>query len=94
MKIDLSAFIQDLVIVESLIEYNANVILIKAGFTIEMLEPEYYKKADLYIYQQLIDKLIYLVYETSPDIAFMVGQLSRHNSKLKKVYLQAAKKVI
>ena len=31
-------------------------------------------------YQCLIRKLIYLACKTRPDIAFMVGQFSRHNS--------------
>ena len=50
MKIDQSAFIRDLIIEEGLIEYNANVIPIKIGSTIEMPEPDDYDKTDIYTY--------------------------------------------
>lgn len=58
MKISQSAFIQDFDIEKKLIECNANIILMKTGFAIKMTESEDYKKADFYIYQQLIGKLI------------------------------------
>ena len=51
MKINQSAFIRDLIIEEDLIEYNANIILIKAGSTIDMGESKNYEKTDLREYQ-------------------------------------------
>lgn len=50
IKISQSAFIWDLVIEEGLTECNANVIPMKAGSTIEMMEPEDYEEVDLRIY--------------------------------------------
>lgn len=94
MKIDQSAFIRDLVIEEGLTECNANVIPMKAGSVIEMTEPEDYKEADLRTYQRLIGKLMYLACGTRPDIAFVTGQLSRHNADPRKGHLRAAKRVV
>lgn len=37
---------------------------------------------------------MYLGYRTRPDIAFVVGQLSKHNADPKRGYLQAPKIVI
>ncbi len=94
MKINQSAFIRDLVIEERLTECNANVIPMKTGSTIEMSEPEDYREVDLRTYQRLIGKLIYLACGTRPDIAFVVGQLSRHNANPRKGHLRAAKRVV
>lgn len=94
MKIDQSAFIRDLVIEEGLTECNANVISMKAGSAIEMTEPEDYEEADLRTYQRLIGKLMYLACGTRPDIAFVTGQLSRHNADPRKGHLRAAKRVV
>lgn len=94
MEINQSAFIRDLVIEESLTNYNANVILMKAESAIKMSKPNNYDKTNIYTYQQLISKLMYLAYRTKLDIAFAVRKLSRHNANPKKGYLQAAKKVV
>lgn len=45
-------------------------------------------------YQRLIEKLIYLSYGIHPDIAFVVGQLSCHNSDPRVGYLRIAKQVL
>lgn len=37
---------------------------------------------------------MYLAYGTRPDIAFVVGQLSKHNANPRKGYLRAAKRVV
>lgn len=94
MKIGQSAFIRDLVIEEGLEECNANVIPMKACSAIEMLDPDDYDKTNLHEYQRLIGKLMYLSCRTRPDIAFAVGQLSRHNADPRKGHLRAAKRVV
>ncbi len=73
MKIDQSIFIQELVIKEGLTNCNANVIPMKAGSSIKMVDPEDYEEADLRTYQRLIGKLMYLACGTRPDIAFAIG---------------------
>lgn len=50
IKVYQSAFVQDLVIDERLIDYNANIIPIKAGLFIKMTDLEDYNEANLYIY--------------------------------------------
>ena len=94
MKINQLTFIRDLIIEEGFTKCNANVIPMKAGSSIEMPERDDYNKTDIHTYQRLIGKLIYLVYKTRPDIAFAVGQLSRHNTNPRKRHLQAAKKFV
>lgn len=47
IKIDQSAFISDLIIKKRLKKYNANIIPIKASFTIEMLDFGDYNKINL-----------------------------------------------
>lgn len=84
IKINQSAFFRDLIIEKSLIEYNANVIPMKARSSIEMLKLDDYNKTNLNTYQQLIRKLIYLAYGTRSDIAFVLGQLNRHNANPRK----------
>ncbi len=94
MKIDQSAFIRDLVIEEGLTDCNANVIAMKAGSAIEMTDPEDYEETELQEYQRLIGKLMYLACGIRPDIAFAVGQLSKHNADPRKGHLRAAKRVV
>lgn len=50
IKIDQSAFIRDLIINKKFINYDINIILIKARLTIEMLDPDNYNKTKLYKY--------------------------------------------
>lgn len=73
MKIYQSAFIWDLVIEEGLTNCNINIIPMKTSLSIEILEPEDYEEADFCIYQRHVGKLIYLLYDTRPDITFVVG---------------------
>ena len=94
LKIDQSAFVRDLVLEEGLTDCNANVIPMKAGSAIDMSDPEDYEEVDLHTYQRLIGKLMYLSCGTRPDIAFAVGQLSRHNADPRKGHLRAAKRVV
>lgn len=53
--------------------YNLDSILIKIGYFIKILKPNTYKKPDIKLYQYLIQKLIYLVYNTSSNIIFATG---------------------
>lgn len=94
MKIDQSAFIRDLVMDEDLSDYNANVVPIKAGSAIDMSDVDAYEQENLHTYQRLIGKLMYLACGTRPDIAFAVGQLSKHNSDPQRGHLRAAKRVV
>lgn len=59
-----------------------------------MSEYNNYKKAKIKLYQQLIEKLIYLLYDTRPNISFAIDQLSKHNSNSRMSYIRVAKKVI
>lgn len=77
-----------------LIECIANIIPIKAGSAIKMFDLDNYNDTDLHGYQRSIGKPMYLVYGTRPNIAFVVGQLSKHNADPKKVHLQATKRLI
>ena len=51
-------------------------------------------KEDLHTYQRLIGKLMYLACGTKPDIAFAIGQLSRHNADPRRGHFRAAKRVV
>ena len=84
MKIDQSAFIKDLVIEKGLNDYNSSIIPIKARSSIEMLDIDDYKETDLYKYQRLIGKLMYLAYGIRPNIVFLIGQLSKQNADPRK----------
>ncbi len=50
MMINQSVFIQDLILKEDLIDCNIPAILMKAGFLIEMLDFDNYKKTKPYKY--------------------------------------------
>lgn len=62
--------------------YHLTILLVKADFTLILDQTSGYQEANITIYQQLIGKLIYLSYGTCPNIAFIVSQLSYHNSNL------------
>lgn len=94
IKIDQLAFIRDLIIEKRLTKCNANIILIKAGLSIEIFEPGNYNKTNFHIYQQLIKKLIYLVCRIKLEIVFIVRQLSMYNVDLKKKHLRVAKRIV
>ena len=94
LKIDQSSFIRDLVIEENLTNCNSNVIPMKTGSAIEMIKHDDYEDTEIKPYQHLIGKLMYLACGTRPDIAFIVGLLSRHNADPKKGHLRVAKRVV
>lgn len=52
----------------------------KVRSVINMLDINAYKEKNLYTYQQLIGKLIYLICKIRPDIAFAISQLNKHNT--------------
>ncbi len=84
LKIDQSSFIRNLIIEKNLTNCNSNIIPMKAGSAIEMIEHNNYEDTEIKPYQHLIGKLMYLACDTKPDIAFIVGLLSRHNADPKK----------
>lgn len=87
IKVDQPVFIQDLVIETRPTNCNTNVISMKANSSIDMSDLENYKEVNLYTYQCLIGKLIYFTYSIRPNIAFVVGQLSRYNANPRKRHL-------
>ena len=94
IRVSQSAYIRDLLEEENLTNCNAPTIPMKAGSFIEMNEPDDYDEADSGDYQRLIRKLIYFACRTRPDIAFVVGRLSKHNADPRKGHLRAAKRVV
>lgn len=54
----------------------------ETGCFIDMQELGDYKKAEIKPYQQLIDKLIYLLCGTKPNIFFIIRQLNKYNADL------------
>lgn len=79
---------------KELIEYNANIISMKASYAIDIGKFKDNKKTDFQAYQQVINKLMYVVYNISPDIVFGVGQLIKYTAHLRISYPQVAKLVI
>lgn len=51
IKIDQTVFIRDLIIEEELIDWNVNIIPMKASSAIKMSKSDDYDKTDIYIYQ-------------------------------------------
>ncbi len=94
LKIDQSSFICNLVIEESLRNCNSNIIPMKAGSAIEMIEHDDYEDTKIKPYQHLIGNIIYLACGKRLDIAFIVGFLNRHNANPKKSHLRVAKRVV
>ena len=60
--------------------YHLMVFPMKAGSSILLDQANDYIPADLVTYQRLVRKPIYLACKTMQDIAFIVRQLSCHNS--------------
>ena len=73
---------------------HATVFPVKASSTLFLDQAEDNQQVDLTAYRQLVDKLIYLSCGTRPDIAFIIGQLSCHNSDLQAEHLRIIKQVL
>lgn len=73
-------YIRDLFEEENLTGYNALIISMKVRSAIEINKRDDYDEADLTIYQWLIGKLMHFACGTRPNIAFVVGRLSKHNA--------------
>lgn len=77
LKIDKSIFIRHLFKEQNLTKCNLIIISIKAGSIIDMSRVGDYKEVDPKVYQKLIRKLMYILYNARPNIAFGVTQLSK-----------------
>lgn len=70
------------------------IVLVKVGSTLFLDQADNHQQANLIVYQRLIEKLIYLSCRTHPNITFVIGQLSCHNSDLWIRYLYITKQVL
>lgn len=91
LKIDQNGYIRDLLESEGMTSCHPPVLPVKAGSFFFMDQVEDYFQADLAAYQGLIGTLMYLSCGTYPNIAFVVGQLSGHNSNPRTRYLCISK---
>lgn len=74
--------------------YHSIVFSIKTGLSLILDQIGDLIKANMTVYQRLIEKLIYLGCGTWLGIAFVIGQLSCHNSDPQASYLHIAKQVL
>ena len=94
LKIDQKGYIQDLLESEGMTFCHPTVLPVKAGSTLFLDQADDYQQAELIAYQRLIRKLMYLSCGTRSNIAFVVGQLSCHNSDPQMRHLHIAKQVL
>lgn len=73
---------------------NSIYILIKTGCFIKMSKFDDQEKVDFKFYQQLIEKLINLLYSTRSNITFAIDQLSKYNADPRIGYMRIAKKIV
>ena len=73
---------------------HPTVLPVKAGSTFFLDQASNHQQAALIVYQRRIGKLIYLSCGTRPNIVFVIGQLSRHNSDPQIRYLRIVKQVL
>lgn len=59
-----------------------------------MSKAKNYKEKNFKIYQKLIEKLIYLLYSTKPNITFIIKQLNIKNIKLRVGHFKVTKRVV
>ena len=79
LKINQKGYIFNLFEAERISLCHRTIVSMKAGLAFFMDQAGDHIQADLTIYQQLFRKLIYFACKTRPDIAFIIGELSRHN---------------
>ena len=94
LKINQKRYIRDLLESEGMTLYHPTILPVKAGSTLFLDQVGDHQQANLTEYQRLIGKLMYLSCGTRPDIAFVVGQLSCHNSDPHVRHLRIAKQVL
>lgn len=94
LKIDQKAYIRDLLESEGMSSCHPTVLPMKAGSSLILDQAGDHFQTDLIVYQRLVGKLMYLACGTRPDIAFVVGQLSRHNSDPRSGHIRIAKQVL
>ena len=94
MKIDQKGYIRDLLESEGISSCYPTILPVKAGSTLTLNQVDNHTPADMIAYQQLVGKLIYSACRTRPDIAFVVGQLSRHNSDPQMDHMRIAKQTL
>ena len=80
IKIDQKDYIRDLLKSEGISLCHPTVRLMKASSSLTLDQVGDHLPTDLIAYQHMIGKLMYLACETRLDIAFVVRQLSCHNS--------------
>ena len=93
LKIDQKGYIQDLLKAKGITSCHPTILPVKAGSTLLLDQAGDHQQANLIAYQRLIGKIMYLSCGTRPNIAFVVGQLSRHNSDPRVGHLRIAKQV-
>lgn len=80
MKIDEKEYIQNLLASEVMISYYSTILPIKTSSPPTFNQVDDHTPIDMVAYQWLVRKLMYLAFGTKPDITFVKGQLSCHNS--------------
>lgn len=93
-KIDQKRYIWDLLEVEKINSCHATIFPIKAGLFISIDQTDNDNSANLAVYQWLMEKLIYFIYRTRPNISFVVSLLSQYNLDSRTRHLCVAKQVL
>ena len=91
LKINEKGYIRDFLESKGMSSCHPTIVPVKAGLTLTFNQVDNHTPADMVAYQRLVGKLIYLVCGTRPDIAFVMGQLSRHNSDPRIGHMRIAK---
>ena len=80
LMINQKGYTRDLLESEEMTSCHATVLPVKVDSTFILNQVADHQQVDVTAYQRRVGKLIYLSYGTRPNIAFVIGQLSRHNS--------------
>lgn len=79
LKIDQKGCIKGLLEFEGMSSCHPIIFSMKAGSSLILDQAGDHLPTNMVVYQRLVKKLMYLACGARPDIAFVVGQLSRHN---------------